>query len=914
MIAAVRLSKRLLCGLACASALIAAPTGFAGTPPNPKDPCVKGTQDSCNTTGVGYYKTYKYGTRWFGDFKDAIPGTAHTYCVDLRFWYPGPAYNYKDDTSGSLTNKDGQAVPLPNQQRIAYATWVYGRSSSADQAAAVMLYVHTQMGDARPGELDPSVLGSNVSALYDRISRDATKFHGPYRFEIKVPTGLKVGKAVTATVRVLAAGGSALPNQPLNLSAQGATSVPNQATTDASGLAKITLTPSGGTLKLSASTGTLPSTLPRVFKPTSAPAAANGQRLVLPAAQTLSDSAGGSATKTQIQVSTTATPATLLVGKTSQDKITISNAGAGWSGTIQVQVYGPARTSDTIACTGAPAFQGTLAAKGNGTFTTTAFTLKLPGWYVYQEVVPGDSGTLGLTTPCNAPTERFRVDTQPTVVTTVSSQTVTPGTAITDTVNVTGLAGESATVSAALYGPFATRAAIGCTGTAVWTGTLSVAGDGTYTTQPFTPTVSGYYTYRESIAAAGFVRAVQSACADTAETTIVTGQPKVVTQVSLQQTAPGKTITDKAVVTGLGALAADVNVTLWGPFATRGAIRCSGTPYWRGTFTAKGDGTYTTAPVKLGKTGYFVYQESIADTPAYSGFTATCGDTAETTLASSAPTLATQANNEVARPGSKLSDKIRVQGLGSTAATIEVTLYGPFATRAAIGCKNAPAGKTTVTAKGDGTVSSPGIKIAKAGFYVFREHLVGSPLVKDVLTDCSDQSEVSLVAPLIITGRGDVTREVRARRATALTPTRVKLSSVGIDAPASPVGIDVGKGVLGVAPDIHRTGWWADGAQPGDKAGAVLIAGHVDSARAGAGAFFRVKDARAGERVELTTGGGRTFTYKVVSVRSYLKSKLPTDVWSRRGPARLVLVTCGGPFDHANGHYRDNIVLTAVPV
>jgi len=148
----------------------------------------------------------------------------------------------------------------------------------------------------------------------------------------------------------------------------------------------------------------------------------------------------------------------------------------------------------------------------------------------------------------------------------------------------------------------------------------------------------------------------------------------------------------------------------------------------------------------------------------------------------------------------------------------------------------------------------------------------------------------------------------------ALTPTRVKLDSVGIDSPASPVGIDIGKGVLGVAPDIHRTGWWADGAQPGDKTGTVLIAGHVDSATGGAGAFFHVKDAKAGARIELATASGRTLTYKVVSVRSYLKTALPTDVWSRHGPARLVLVTCGGPFDHATGHYRDNIVLTAVPV
>jgi hypothetical protein len=915
MIDPVGFRGRLAAGGALVCALVAAPAALGAAPSNPKDPCVQGTRDSCGTTGVGFYRTYRYGTRWLGDFKDAIPGSAHTYCIDLRFWYPGPDYKYKEDTGGDLVNKDGNAVPFVNRQRIAYAIWVYGRSSDPDQAAAVALYVHGQMGDARPGEVNASVAGSpNVSALYDRISRDAARFHGPYSVEIRFPSTLKVGKAVTATVRVLAAGGAALPNQALTVTSQGLSGAGTQAKTDANGVARLTVTPTGGPVKIGASAGGLPSTLPRVFVPTALGAAANGQRLVLPSAQTVANSSTGSASKTQIQVSTTAIPTTLLLGQKSQDKISISNAGAGWNGTIQVNVYGPARTSDTVACTGAPAATGTLTVKGTGTFTTTGLAVSKPGWYVYQEVVPGDAGTLGLTTPCNAPSERFRVDTQPKVVTTVSSQSVLPGAQITDAIKVTGLAGEQATVSASLYGPFASRAAIKCTGTPGWTGTVAANGDGTYTTQPFTVQAPGYYTYLESIAAAGFVRATSNACADTAETTIVTGQPKVSTQVSSQQTAPGTTITDKVVMTGLGVLEAQVKVELWGPYATRGAMTCTGTPFWTGTFTAKGDGTYTTAPVKLRDAGYYTYRESLQDTPAYAAFAGICGDTTETTISHASPGLTTLATDEVARPGAGLTDRVSIKGLGKTAARVEVALYGPFATRSAVGCKGTPVGTTSFTAKGDGTATSPPIRVSKAGFYVFREHLVGSPLVRDVLSSCTEESEVSLAAPLIITGRGDVTREVRVRRAvSALTPTRVQVGSVSIDAPVSPVGIDVAHGVLGVSPDIHRTAWWADGAQPGDRTGAVLIAGHVDSATAGAGAFFRVRDARAGDRIELSTAGGRTFAYRVVSVRSYLKADLPTDVWSRKGPARLVLVTCGGPFDRKIGHYRDNIVLTAVP-
>ena len=199
----------------------------------------------------------------------------------------------------------------------------------------------------------------------------------------------------------------------------------------------------------------------------------------------------------------------------------------------------------------------------------------------------------------------------------------------------------------------------------------------------------------------------------------------------------------------------------------------------------------------------------------------------------------------MARPGASISDKVKVQGVGTTAVKIEVTLYGPFAIRAAIGCKGTPAGTTSFTAKGDGTHTSPGIRIDKAGFYVFREHLVGSGVVKDVLGSCTAESEVSLAAPQIITGRGDVNREVRAHARNArLAPRRVTIGSVGIDATSSGVGIDTAKGVLGVLSNIHHTGWWVDGAQPGDKTGAVLIAGHVDRASVGPGAFFHLKDAK----------------------------------------------------------------------
>src|SRR5207244_4681217 len=124
-----------------------------------------------------------------------------------------------------------------------------------------------------------------------------------------------------------------------------------------------------------------------------------------------------------------------------------------------------------------------------------------------------------------------------------------------------------------------------------------------------------------------------------------------------------------------------------------------------------------------------------------------------------------------------------------------------------------------------------------------------------------------------------------------------RVPSVGSSASVVPVGIDVAHGVLGLPSNIERAAWWRDGAVPGERSGATLIAGHVDSARGGAGAFFRLHSARVGDLVRVATAGGRAYVYRVASVHSYRKSALPTSVFATGGPSRLVLVTCGGRFD-----------------
>ena len=589
------------------------PTSRAADPPNPNDPCISGTRNVCGTTGVGSYKTYRYGTRWFGDFRNVVPGQFHMYCIDLRFWYPGPDYDYKEVPAAGLRNRANELIPVSNLQKIAYAIWTYGRTTDDNTAAAVMLYVHSLMGDARPGEVDPAAAGPAVSALYTRIGREAARYHGPYRVDVALPTAIGAGKTATATIRVLSAAGVPLPNLDLSLSATGASSVPSTARTNAVGVATVQVTATGaGGVHLTATTEPLPSTLPQIFRPSKPQAARNGQRLAAGASQRVSNTDTSAGRKAQVSMSTSATPGEVVSGGRSTDKVTLTGALPSYRQNVTVRLYGPFRTVAAIDCATKPVFVSTFQANGPGSYTTAAATLTQPGYYQYQEIAPSDANHLGFTTPCNAPTERVRVQAQPTVHTVVSAKSVAANGSVSDTVTVTGLWGEQVTVQAALYGPFPARNAIACSGTPVWTGTIQVTADGTYQTEAHALATPGYYTYYETIAAGEFVRAVKTPCADVAETTIVPGQPAVKTQVSAQQTKPGGTITDKVVVTGIGKLALPVQVALYGPFATRGAIACSGSPYWHGSFVARGDGTYTTAAVRIEKAGYYTYRETIA--------------------------------------------------------------------------------------------------------------------------------------------------------------------------------------------------------------------------------------------------------------------------------------------------------------
>ena len=145
-------------------------------------------------------------------------------------------------------------------------------------------------------------------------------------------------------------------------------------------------------------------------------------------------------------------------------------------------------------------------------------------------------------------------------------------------------------------------------------------------------------------------------------------------------------------------------------------------------------------------------------------------------------------------------------------------------------------------------------------------------------------------------------------------PVRITVPDVAIDIAIEPVGV-LADGSMELPADTGIAGWYEYGPGPASPAGATILAAHVDSLVYGLGPFSRLRELPAGAALSVTTADGAVHGYTIAAVAKVPKAEIPLDtVFDRSGPPTLVLITCGGQFNHDTGHYLDNILVTATPV
>ncbi len=140
-------------------------------------------------------------------------------------------------------------------------------------------------------------------------------------------------------------------------------------------------------------------------------------------------------------------------------------------------------------------------------------------------------------------------------------------------------------------------------------------------------------------------------------------------------------------------------------------------------------------------------------------------------------------------------------------------------------------------------------------------------------------------------------------------PQRVLVPRIGVDSTLVGLGI-AADGSIEVPRDFGQAGWLDVGPAPGQR-GPAVIAGHVDS-RTGPAVFYRLRELRVGDAVTVQRADGRQVRFTVDDVQQYPKDRFPTDAVYGPSPGPVLrLITCGGSFDRASGHYRDNVVVYA---
>lgn len=144
-------------------------------------------------------------------------------------------------------------------------------------------------------------------------------------------------------------------------------------------------------------------------------------------------------------------------------------------------------------------------------------------------------------------------------------------------------------------------------------------------------------------------------------------------------------------------------------------------------------------------------------------------------------------------------------------------------------------------------------------------------------------------------------------------PAAVVIPAIGVRSDLLPLGIAPDGGAE-VPDDFARAGWFRGGGRPGGRGPTVLL-GHVDSTD-GPAVFFRLRDLRPGDVIEVTTAAdGTPARYAVERTEQVAKDAFPTfAVFGATPDDVLRLVTCAGAFDRGARSYTDNLVVHAVRV
>ena len=360
---------------------------------------------------------------------------------------------------------------------------------------------------------------------------------------------------------------------------------------------------------------------------------------------------------------TTDSTNSVTIGDPISDDATLSGVTNNAGGTITFHLFSDDQCTNEVTTGLSP-----VAVNGPGTYNSGNFTPTAVGTYYWIAEYSGDASNSSASGKCGDANESSVVAKKQPAISTDSTDSVTIGGSISDDASLTGATSDATgTITFKLYGPNDAN----CSGAAVFTSTKNVSGNGTYTSDPFTPTAVGTYRWIASYSGDAKNEAVSGACNDANESTdVVQKQPAIETKATASVTI-GSPISDDAILSGAtNDAGGTITFHLFSDDQCANEIDTGLSPV-----AVNGNGTYNSGnftPTAVGTYYWIAEYSGDSKNLAVSG---ECGDANESSVVEKAASKVETAQSLTPQDTANLS----ADAGGTPSGDVTFKLYGPSA-------------------------------------------------------------------------------------------------------------------------------------------------------------------------------------------------------------------------------------------
>lgn len=409
----------------------------------------------------------------------------------------------------------------------------------------------------------------------------------------------------------------------------------------------------------------------------------------------------------------TATSA-VQVGLPITDAVTFSG-GLDAGGQLTFRAYGPGDQT----CANPPAYEEAVTVAGDGSYEPAGF-VPAAGLYLWTVTYGGDENNAAVTLPCGSANQASAVG-----ILNVTLAASAGGGTVGGSLTATATIGNGATPGGQLTFEAFPPGDATCSGTAAFSSTVTVAGNGSYSSTPFSPAEVG--TYRWAIHYSGDANHAAADVACGAAASPVGKAAPTVTGKVAKRLAVGTKFRDSVVLAGSYAASGTITFQIYGPGAS--ADRCD-RPAFVNTIKVNGNGTYNSDPFVAKKAGRYRFLAIYSGDARNEAATESCA-AAEQLAQVKKRTPKVLPLAALVRP-QQISVRARLSGASSPSGAIAYRLFAPGDRR----CSGRPALSGSLRIAKNGTFNLAQYIATKPGQYRLAVAYSGDPRNASTRINC----------------------------------------------------------------------------------------------------------------------------------------------------------------------------------